>query len=160
MGDIAVTGRTKVWLLDSLSDTTAPSVSEINAGTAIHSKLVAIEGFTPTSNEFDTSKVNDEVDSKAPGSLSYSNSALVVANDDSDDSIVTTLEAAELATKYLVMGLETPVATAVAASQKVTVYTVIVGYASDVDPGSRNTIKRTRVPMLIQAHERNVSVAA
>lgn len=160
MGDIAVTGRTKVWLLDSLSDVTAPSVSEINAGTAIHPKLMAIEGFTPSATEFSTAKVNDEVDAKAPGSLAYSNAAFVVANDDTDDSIVEALEAAELATKYVVIGLRTPAATAVAAGQVVSVYTVIVGYAHDVDPGQRDSIVRTRVPMMIQSHERNVDVVA
>lgn len=161
MADIPVTGRVRVTWVTSISDTSAPSVSELNAGTAIESKLVAIEGFTPTYNEIDTAKVNDTFDTKSVGSGSYSNSALVIARDDSSDTVATTLIAAEFTSGYLVMRLDESADNAWGASDNVEVYPVTLGRAATVDPGSRNTILRIRVPATINADPVfNATVAA
>ena len=149
MADIPVTGRVRVAWVPTIADTAEPTVAELNAGLRIDGKLTAIEGFTATTNEVDTSKVNSRFDSKSPGTGAFSNSAFIVAEDDTDNAVLAGLEDDQLTSGYVVMRLNEDAENVWAAADEVDVYPATLGVVSRVDPGSRNTILRSRVPVTV-----------
>jgi hypothetical protein len=151
VADIPVTGRVRIAWVTTIAAKAAPTTSELNAGLRLDTKVTAVEGFTPTTNEIDTSKVNDKFDGKAPGTGAFSNSSVTIAEDDTDNTIVDTMYDNSLDSGYLVMRLNVDADTAWADDDVVDVYPCIVGVPHPVDPGARNTILRHMFPLTINA---------
>lgn len=151
MADIPVTGKVRIAWVKTVASAANPTTSELNAGLRVDSKVTEMQGFTATTNEIDTSKVNSLFDSKSPGTGSFSNSTIVVAEDDTDNSIVTTLEADQLTSGYLYVRQNVDADTAWTDDDEVDVWPVTIGVISPQDMGARNTILRRNIPVTINA---------
>lgn len=146
MPDISSDGMTVVYWVTTLSSTTSPTAAQINAGVALHDYI------TPDGFSFSTS--TDTVDNTALSSTQ--NSALVGRRND-DISITFKDQGRSAApwttfagtpTGWLVVRRGTAVGTAVAASQKVSVYPCQAGYRQE-EPPAANELQKFTVNFVI-----------
>src|SRR3954470_24971566 len=78
MADIITDGRTKVYLVPSITNIAAPTTAELNAGTAIEGLMTpdGLVGFEPETADVDNSALNSSFDTKWPGRASFSNTSV------------------------------------------------------------------------------------
>lgn len=74
-------GTTKVYWLDTLADYTAPTRSELDAGTDLSAEVQEINGFQVTSASVDTPDFGSRFASKIPGMITADDSALITYAD-------------------------------------------------------------------------------
>lgn len=152
MPDIIVDAMTKVQFVPTIaSGTKAPTVAELGLGTSLELLLTktGLEGFDPSNAEVDTTSLGSPDDTKVPGRVSYSGTALVLKKQTPTDPVYATLSVMNT-TGFIVIRDAIVATTAFAAAQKVDVYPVQLGKTGKVGRGEDNSLLRYRVPCSIR----------
>lgn len=153
MPDIIVDGLTKVQFVPTIASAALiPTAIEINAGTSLESFLVAagLEGFDPSNAEIDNTSLASTFDTKLPGRVSFSNTALTLKKQTGTDTVHTTLSVPNT-TGFIVIRDGVLATTAFAAANKVAVYPIQLGQWAYMGRGEANSVLRYRVPATVTA---------
>lgn len=104
MARIKYEGRTKIHWVPTIADQSAPTVTEIGAGTDL-TPFVTKDGYQPnvTNNTIDTAGIDNDFNSQIQGSFG-ADLTLNCMRDDTTDTAFTTL--VRLAQGYVVVGLD------------------------------------------------------
>lgn len=138
-----------VYVVTTLSSTTAPSAAQINAGVAIKGDLPAPINFSATQNYIDSSPLQQQ-DEQQAGTISIDNLEFEIyrwktSSQTAYDSLPNG------ATRYLVKFEGGGMAGATAAAGDICdIATVVVGIKTDV-PAPRNDTRRWKVPVAVTA---------
>lgn len=82
-------GVTKVYIVPTIADLTAPTRAELDAGTDITGDLADFEGWTTSSGEIDGPDMGDRWTSKYPGAIEAEESSLTLyASQEGEDARV------------------------------------------------------------------------
>ena len=153
MPDIVVDGMTKVSFVPTIASATLnPTTAEVTAGTSLEQFLIAagLEGFDPSNAEIDNTSLASTFDTKLPGRVSFSGTALVLKKQSGTDNTWTALKTPGT-NGFIVIRDGILVSTAFAAAQKVAVYPVQLGQWSYLGRGEANSVLRYRVPCTVTA---------
>lgn len=147
MSDIIVDGRTRVAFVPTITDITAPTLAELNAGTLLQTQLIptGLEGFENSTADIDNTSLASTFDTKLPGRQSYSGTGLVFKKQDGVDAIFTLLTTPGT-NGYIVIRDELDSAAAWAAAQRCEVYPVRTATHTMMGRGEANSVLRFRVP--------------
>ena len=150
MADIIVDGKVKVALVDTISDTSAPTVAELTAGTDITDQLTAdgLSGFQPDTAEVDTTSMQSTFDTKRPGRSNYSGTVLRFKKQDTDTVYDTYVK--DFTTHVVVRRDGSAATEAFAASDEVEVYPVVCGEVQNMDP-EPNSVQRFELPVMVSS---------
>jgi hypothetical protein len=150
MTDIVVDGATKVSFVPTIASLAAPTTAELNAGTALETILVAagLEGFDPSNADIDTTSLASTFDTKLPGRVSFSGTALILKKQVGTDTAYVTLSV-PLTVGYIVIRDGILATTAWTAAQKVDVFPVQLGQSAKMGRGEANSVLRYKVPCTI-----------
>lgn len=142
MADIIIDGLVRVSFVPTITSLTAPTATELNAGTLLHDTLTpdGVEGFDPDPGEVDNTAYGSTFDTKLPGTASFSGTRLTLKKQSGTDTVHATMTAFNTAGN-LVFRYGFPKATTFAAADKVTIYPIRTGSWSYVPP-ERNTVLR------------------
>lgn len=148
MADIVTDGKTKVWSVPSIANIAAPTVAELNAGTALESIATpdGIQGFEPETADVDNSSLNSTFDTKKAGRASFSDTLLRLKKQSGTDSVYNTL--VREYTTHIVIRRGLASGDAWAANQEVEVYPSECGEVRNLPPEA-NTVQRYEVPVKI-----------
>jgi hypothetical protein len=151
MSDIVIDGQVKVAFVPTITNLSAPTVAQLNAGTDLGPFIApgGMEGWEASTDEVDTSAIDSTFNTKRPGRTSYSGTALVLKKQSGTDTVFDALKV-KLTNGFLVVRRGVPKATAWASTQKVEVYPVSTGQWTPL-PVEANTVYRYRVPMPVVA---------
>lgn len=147
MADIIVDGQTRVAYVPTIADIAAPTATELNAGTVLTTTLIpaGLEGWESTTAEVDNSSLASTFDTKLPGRVSFSGTALVFKKQDATDTVFT-LMTTPGTNGYLVVRDGVASTTAWTAADKVEVYPIRTSTHSILGRGEANSVLRYRVP--------------
>lgn len=84
-------GITKIYIVDTIADKTAPTRVELDSGTDVSAETMEIEGFQVTSNTLDTPDYGSRFTSKIPSDVVADDSALVTYADSTSVDIRTVI---------------------------------------------------------------------
>ena len=148
MADSNYDGRVRVSSVPSIASIAAPTVAELNAGTALESLITAdgLAGFDPDTADIDNSALNSTFDTKAAGRASFSGTLLRLKKQSGTDTVYNTLVYG-YATN-IVVRRDVTSSTAWTAAQAVEVYPVQCGEVKNLTPES-NTVHRYEVPVKV-----------
>lgn len=148
MADIITDGRTKVWLVPSIANTSAPTTTELNAGTSIEGLMTAdgLIGFEPSTADVDNSALNSTFDTKLAGRASFSNTAVRLKKQSGTDTVYNTYVRDTIV--YVVIRRGTTSSTAWTSGDKVEVYPAITGETSNLPPAA-NEVQKWELPLKI-----------
>lgn len=141
MADLLADGTTKVSFCTSIANIAAPTVAELNAGTALEA-IITPDGLdiTPSTAAVATGALNSTFDTQAAGRRSY-DIALTFKRQTPTDTPVNLFPYQTAG--YLVVRDNLAASTAWAASQKVQVYPVQSGEPNRVKPAANEVKKLT-----------------
>lgn len=161
MADIVVDGMTRAYFVTTISNIAAPTVAELNAGTALTSTLVpsGLEGFENTTADVDNTSLASTFDTTLPGKSSFSGPALLLKKQDGTDTVYNALTTPGT-NGYIVIRDGVAQATAWTIADKVEVYPVRTGRHSMVGRGESNTVLKYRVPVKITSDPNLKAVVA
>lgn len=148
MADIISDGRTKVAFVTTIADITAPTVTELGAGTELQHVITpdGLVGFEATTAEVPNDSLASTFDTKTIGRDSFSGTLLRLKKQATTDTVY------DLLTKgtsgYIVIRRDLPESDPWAASQDVEVYPVICGQTRLLAPEA-NTVRRYEVPTMV-----------
>jgi hypothetical protein len=150
VADIVTDGKTKVALVDSISDINAPTVAELAAGTDITAQLTAdgLAGFQPETAAVDNTSLGSDFDTSVAGRSNYSGTMLRFKRQDSDTVYDTYTKGTD--THVVIRRDGTAWAGAFAESDVVEVYPVQVGEVANLDP-EPNTVQRFELPLMMRS---------
>ena len=142
MADIIIDGFVRVAFVPTIASIAAPTTTELNAGTLLHSTLVpaGLEGFEPSPGEVDNTNFGSTFDTKLPGVSSFSGTRLMLKKQDGTDTVYNLLKVKNTA-GYIVVRRNLDKNTAWTASQKVEVYPIRTGAFAPVAP-ERNSVSK------------------
>lgn len=148
MADSNADGRTKVYHVASIANIAAPTVAELNAGTALDGLITpdGVVGFEPDTGDVDNSKLNSTFSTTAAGRAAFSGTLLRLVKQTGTDSVYNTLVYG-FATN-IVIRRDVTASTAWGASDKVEVYPVQCGEVRNLAPEA-NSVHKYEVPMKI-----------
>lgn len=148
MPDIVIDGKVKVWSVPSIANIAAPTVAELNAGTALEALMTpdGLVGFSPETAPVDNSALSSTFDTKKAGRASFSGDALRLKKQSGTDSVYNTL-VREYVT-HIVVRRGTTASTAWAISQKVEVYPAECGEVKNLPPEA-NSVQKYEVPIFV-----------
>lgn len=148
MADIVTDGRTKVWSVPSIANIAAPTVAELNAGTALEALMTpdGLVGFEPETADVDNSALNSTFDTKKAGRAGFSGTALRMKKQAGTDSVYNTM-IREYVTN-IVIRRGTTASTAWTVADKAEVYPSECGEVRNLPPEA-NTVQRYEVPIKI-----------
>lgn len=148
MADITVDGTTRVYYVATISNTSAPTVAELNAGIALHATMTpdGLMGFEAETADVDNSALDSTFDTVTIGRDSFSGSGLMLKKQSGTDTIYTTLVRA--VTGYIVVRRFVAASTSWAASQSAEVYPIVCGQTKNSAP-EKNTVAKYFVPTKI-----------
>lgn len=146
MADIPIDGKVRVAWVPTISNISAPTVAELNAGTLLQATMTAdgLVGFKPETADVSTSSLASTFDTNTNGRVSFSGMMLRLKKQTGTDTIWGTL--IKDAAGYIVLRRYIDEATAWTAADKAQVYPSICGETADVDP-EPNTLGRYEVPI-------------
>lgn len=84
-------GKTKLYWVPTIANTSAPTAAEVNAGTNMTPQIAEINGFTFTNNPIDTPDMATAFVSKIPGEDTVDSSNIMFYEDDTTNPIQTAL---------------------------------------------------------------------
>lgn len=85
-------GTTKILFTDTIADTgMVPTRTELTAATKLTPSIAAVDGFSVENQEIDTPTMESTFDAKIPGSDQASDSTITFYEDDTTNTIETTL---------------------------------------------------------------------
>lgn len=153
MADSLSDGRTRVSWVGAIANTNAPTVAELNAGTALHSTMTpdGLVGFQPDTADVDNSALDSTFDTKIAGRASYSGTMLRLKKQTGTDTIYNLL--ARDVAGYVVVRRDVTASTAWTAADKVEVYPAVCGEVRNLDPAP-NEMHKYEVPIKISSEPR------
>lgn len=154
MADLIVDAATKVQFVPTIASAAfAPTMAEIAAGTSLELVLTksGLKGFDPSTAEIDNTSLGSTDDTKVPGRVSYSGTALEVKKQTIGTDPAYAVLSVMNTTGFIVIRDGMPAATAFAAAQKVDVYPVQLGRTGKVGRGEENSLLRFLTPCSIRA---------
>lgn len=148
MTDITVDGTVRVSYVAAISNTAAPTTTELNGGLALQSTMTpdGLMGFEAETAPVDNSGLDSTFDTVTIGRDSFSGSGLMLKKQASGDTIYTTLVRGT--TGYIVVRRFVAATTAWTASQSVEVYPIICGQTKNPPP-EKNSVAKYFVPTMI-----------
>lgn len=151
MPDLFADGQVRVAYVPSISNNSAPTTTELNAGILLQSYITAdgLIGFEATTAEVDTTSLASTFDTKNIGRDSYSGTMLRLKKQTlGADTPRATLTRGT--TGYIAIRRGLAESTAWASSQQVEIYPVICGRRKEVTP-TANSVFKYEIPMPITA---------
>ncbi len=141
-------GRTRVAFVPSISNPAAPTTTELNAGTLLHSVMTpdGLAGFRPETADVDTSSLDSDFSGNTNGRVSYSGTMLRVKKQTGTDTVYDLLTMNTVG--FIVVRRSIAASTAWVSSQKVEVYPIICAETGRIDP-EPNTLERYEVPLKV-----------
>jgi hypothetical protein len=93
VADSNADGRTKVYSVPAISNIAAPTVAELNAGTALDGLITpdGLVGFEPDTADIDNAKLNSTFDTVAAGRASFSGTLLRMIKQTGTDTVYNTM---------------------------------------------------------------------
>jgi hypothetical protein len=161
MADIIVDGMTRVYYVPTIANIAAPTVAELNAGTALQTTLIpaGLEGFENTTAEVDNTSLASTFDTKLPGRQSLSGTGLVFKKQDGTDTIWNLLTVPGT-NGYIVIRDGVAQATAWTIGDKVEVYPIRTATHNTLGHGEANSLLRYRVPTTVTSQPNLKAVVA
>jgi hypothetical protein len=161
MADIIVDGMTRAYFVTTISNIAAPTVAELNAGTALQTTLVpsGLENFENTTASVDNTSLASQFDTTLPGKSSFGDTALLLKKQDGTDTVYNALTTPGT-NGYVVIRDGVLSTTAWTIADKAEVYPVRTGRHSMVGRGEANTVLKYRVPVKITADPNLKAVVA
>lgn len=149
MADMISDGNIRVDYVPTIADISAPTVTELDAGTPLSHLVTAdgLVGFEASTAEIDTSKINSTFDTKRPGRASYSGTLLRMCRQDGTDTVFDLL-LRDTQGFIVVRRKNVPSGTAWTAAQEVEVYPGACGEVNLLAPEA-NSLQRYEVPWMI-----------
>lgn len=146
MADIPIDGMTRVDWVSAISNTSAPTTTELNAGIALTTTITddGLIGFEADTADVPTTPLSGTFDTVDVGRVSFQGSAIRLKKQTSTDTIYDTLVKGTAG--YLVIRRNVAYNTAWTAAQKVEVFPVKCGETKFLTPAA-NTLSRYEVPM-------------
>ena len=134
MADSNADGRTKVSSVPAISNISAPTVAELNAGTQLDGLLTpdGLVGFEPDTGDVDNSKLNSTFSTVTAGRAAFSGTLLRLCKQTGTDSVYNTLVYAYAT--FIVVRRDVPAGTAWTVADKVEVYPVQCGEVRNLAP--------------------------
>jgi hypothetical protein len=159
MSDIPVDGKTRVAWVSAISDISAPTTTELNAGILLQTTMTAdgLSGFQPDTADVDTSSLASTFNTVTNGRVSFSNTMLRLKKQTGTDTIWNTLT--KDTEGFVVLRRYVEESDAWASDDQVQVYPAICGETRDLDP-EPNTLGRYEVPIKIASEPDLRSVVA
>lgn len=92
MADSNADGRTKVYSVPSIANIAAPTVAELNAGTALDGLMTpdGLVGFEPDTGDVDNSKLNSTFSTTSAGRVSFSGTMIRLIKQTGTDTVYNT----------------------------------------------------------------------
>lgn len=151
MADIVIDGKVRVYFVPTIANIAAPTVAELNAGTALTSRLTptGLEGFESSDADVDSTSLASTFDTKLPGRTSFSGTGLVFKKDDGTDTVFNALSTKGTTGNIVVRSNGVDQATAWTIGQLCRVYPGRTGTHSPVGIGEANSMERFRIPWFI-----------
>lgn len=145
MPDVITDGKTKVWSVPSIANIAAPTVAELNAGTALESLITpdGLVGFEPDTSTIDTSALNSTFNTKIPGRVDLANTMLRMKKQAGTDTVYNTLIYGYVTN--IVVRRDVLSTTAWTAADKVEVYPVACGEVKNLAPEA-NSLHKYEIP--------------
>lgn len=162
MSDIVIDGKVRVAYVPTIANIAAPTTAELNAGTLLTSKLIptGVQGFESTQAEVDSTSLDSTFDTKLPGRVGFSGTALTFKKDDGTDTIFNLLSVPSTLGFIVIRMNGVLSGTAWAASQLVRVYPGQTGTHSPTGIGEANSMERYTVPWFISPQPNVKAVVA
>lgn len=157
MADLLADGTTRVTWCTSISNKSAPTTAELNAGTALEA-LITPDGLdiSPSTAAVDTGALNSTFDTEAAGRRKY-DIKLTFKRQTPTDTPVTLFPYQQAG--FIVVRDNLAAGTAWAAAQKAQVYPVQAGEPNRVKP-AKNEVKKLEVMFFMTADaDTNATVA-
>jgi len=148
--DSLADGRTRVSWVPSITNINAPTTTELNAGTLLHSLLTAdgLMGMQPDTADVDTSSLDSTFNTTVAGRASFSGTGLRLKKQTGTDSVYNLL-VRDLA-GFLVIRRDSAASTAWASGDKVEVYPAVLGEVRNLDP-EPNSVHKYEVPIKVSS---------
>lgn len=150
MADSLADGRTRVYWVPSIANINAPTVAELNAGTALQSLLTpdGLNGFQPDTADVDVSSLDSTFNTVVAGRASYSGTMLRLKKQTGTDTVYNFF--VRDVAGYVVIRRDVAAATAWASGDKVEVYPAITGETRNLDP-EQNSVHKYEVPVKVSS---------
>lgn len=160
MADINSDGTVYVALVDSISDTTAPTVAEIGAGSEITTVLTAdgLVGFQGDTAAVDRSSLASTDNLAGDGRVSYDGMMLRLKKQTATDSVHDSY-ASKGTDTHVVIRRHVTRTTSIAANDVVQVFPVVTGAPRYLDP-EPNTLDRYEIPLFLTGSAQLAAVVA
>lgn len=148
MADIISDGNTRVAWVTSISNTSAPTAAELNAGIVLQSTMTpdGLSGFQPTTADVPNRKLDSTFNTVDTGTVSFSNVELRFYKQSGTDTIYNTLIRGTAG--YVAVRRSAPAGGVFATSDKVQIYPAKCGETSWMDP-EQDTEERYAIPIKI-----------
>jgi hypothetical protein len=139
-------GRIKIYSVPSISSLSAPTTTELNAGTDLSSLMTpdGLVGFEPDTGSVDNSKINSTFTTTTAGRASFSGTLLRLIKQTGTDTVYNTL--VEYYQTNIVIRRDVTSATAWASSDKIEVYPCQLGFVRNLAPEA-NAVHKYEVPL-------------
>lgn len=136
--------------MPAIASLSAPTTTELNAGTLLQSVMTAdgLIGYEPSTADVDTSSLASTFDTKTIGRDSFGDTMLRIKKQSGTDTAYNTLTRGTEG--YIVVRRYVDQATAWTAAQKVAVYPIICGSARELAPEA-NAVGKYEVPTKISS---------
>src|SRR3954466_1131369 len=148
MADIITDGKTKVYLVPSVSNIAAPTTGELNAGTSIEGIMTpdGLVGFEPTTADVDNSALNSTFDTLLPGRSSFSGTLVRLKKQAGVDAVYNAYPRDTVV--YVAIRRGTLSTIAWASGDKVEIYPAQTGERRNLAPAA-NEIQKWEMPLKI-----------
>jgi len=160
MADIVIDGKVRVAYVPTITSISAPTTTELNAGTLLTPFLVptGLEGFESSQDGVDSTSLASTFNTQLPGRVGFSGTGLVLKKQDGTDTIFNLITVPNTAGFIVIRANGVDQAAAWASAQLVRVYPGRTGVHSPVGLGEANSMERYRVPWFVSP-EPNVKAA-
>lgn len=151
MPTLRTDGRTKVWYVPTISNQAAPTVAELNAGTALECAMTpdGLIGFEPDTSEIDNSSLCSNFTTKQAGRAEFSGTMLRFMKSHASTDTIYNLLLRDL-TGYIAIRRGPLSTDAWAATNKVEVYPIETGETKNLAPES-NGLQKYEIPFTVTA---------
>lgn len=150
MADSLADGRTRVAWVPSIASLSAPTTTELNAGTLLQSLLTpdGLVGFEPDTADVDVSALDSTFNTVVAGRAGFSGTMLRLKKQTGTDAVYNLL-VRDLA-GYTVIRRDVTASTAWASGDKVEVYPAVLGEVRNLPPEA-NSLHKYEVPVKISS---------
>lgn len=150
MADSLADGNTRVDWVPTIASTSAPTTTELNAGTRLDTFMTpdGLVGFEPDTADVDTSALSSTFDFKVAGRASFSGTMLRLKKQGAADTFYAS--STRDTTGYVVVRRNVDADTAWASAQKIEVYPVTLGETRNLPPES-NAVAKWELPTKISS---------